>query len=150
MMKRRFLLTLNCFLLISLILTSCAGAPSLPIPNFIAPTETSPAPTSSTTSAPQQAFPPALVETSPPLNTVIGHFSPITFYFNQAMNKPSVEAAFSGLPDGIFTWNDEATLVFAPIKTYPSNSTLKITLANTIQSASGFGFKEPLELSYRV
>src|SRR5262245_22517017 len=120
MMKRRLLLPLNCFLLINLILTSCGGAPSLPIPNFIASTETSPAPTSSTTSAAQQAFPPALVETTPPLNTVIGHFSPITFHFNQVMNKPSAEAAFSGLPEGTFTWNDDATLVFTPTQPYQS------------------------------
>jgi len=38
MTKYRFLLTLNCFLLISLILSACAGAPTLPIPNFLAPT----------------------------------------------------------------------------------------------------------------
>ena len=146
-MKRRFLFPLNCFLLISLILTACAGAPSLPIPNFVAPTGTSPAPT---TAALQQAFPPALVETTPPFNTVIGHFSPITFHFNQAMNKPSVESAFSGLPEGTFTWNDDATLVFTPTQPYQSNTTLHVSLANTLQSATGFGIPEPIELSFTV
>src|SRR5688572_9784524 len=147
MMKRRFLFPLNCFLLISLILTSCAGAPSLPIPNFIAPTETSAAPT---TAALQQAVAPALVETTPPFNTVIGHFSPLTFHFNQAMNKASVESGFSGLPEGTFTWNDDETLVFTPTQPYQSNTTLNVSLANTLQSATGFGIPEPIELSFTV
>ena len=146
-MKRRFLPTLNCFLLIILLLSSCAGAPSIPIPNFIAPTDTSPAPTLSSV---QQAFPPALVETDPPLNTVIGQLSPITLYFNQAMNKQTVESAFSGLPAGAFTWKDESTLVFTPTQPFQSNSTEKITLANTIQSATGFGIAEPIEITFTV
>lgn len=149
-MKRRFLLILNCFLLIGLVLTSCAGAPTIPIPNFIAPTETSSAPTTSSAPVIQGAFPPALVETNPPLNTVVGHLSPITFYFNQAMNKQSVESAFSGLPEGTFTWNDEATLVFTPTQSYQSNTVLNLTLANTIQSSTGFGIPEPIEIPFTV
>ena len=130
---QRFLLTLNCLLLSSLILTACAGAPTIPLPDFIAP----PSPTSpATTTTQQQAFPPALVETYPPFNSALGHLSPIIFYFNQGMNKPSVEAAFSGLPAGIFTWNDDATAVFTPTAPYPPNSTLKVSIANSIQSAT--------------
>ncbi|HXF84980.1 MAG TPA: Ig-like domain-containing protein [Anaerolineales bacterium] len=142
MTKRRLFRALNGFLLASLFLASCAGAPTLP---FMSPTATPLAPT-----AVQQAFPPALIETDPPINSVIGHQSPLTFYFNQPMNKPSVESAFSGLPSGTFTWTDEATLVFTPSEPYPPNSTLTITLANTAQSATGFGFAEPLQLSFNV
>ena len=149
MTKRRFLLTLNCLILISLILTACAGAPTIPLPDFLAPTPTT---ASATTTVAQQqaAFPPALVETYPPFNSVLGHSSPIIFYFNQDMNKTSVESAFSGLPAGIFTWNDEATLVFTPTAAYPPNSKIKIAIANTIQSATGFGLTEPLEFSFAV
>jgi len=150
-MNRRFLLTLNCFLLISLILTACAGAPTIPLPKFIAPapTVTSPA-VATTTVAQQQAFPPALVEMNPPQNSVLGHLSPLAFYFNQNMNKASVESALSGLPAGTLTWTDEATLVFAPTTPYQPNSKLKISIANSIQSATGFGITEPIELSYTV
>ncbi len=66
------------------------------------------------------------------------------------MNKASVEAAISGLPVGIFTWNDEATLVFTPTAAYPPNSKLKVSIANSVQSATGFGLGEPLELSFTV
>jgi uncharacterized protein YfaS (alpha-2-macroglobulin family) len=66
------------------------------------------------------------------------------------MNKPSVESAFSGLPDGTFTWTDEATLVFAPTEPYQSDTKLNVTIANSIQSASGFGITEPIQLSFTV
>ena len=112
-MKSRFSLTLNCLLLISLILASCGGA-APQLPGFTAAT-----PTVESSTAAQQTSPPALIETDPPLNSVIGHQSPITFYFNQPMNKPSVESALSGLPEGTFTWSDEATLVFTPAQPYP-------------------------------
>src|SRR6185369_15492600 len=106
MMKRRLRLTLNWFILISLIITACGGkAPKIPIPQLIAPSATARVPTAAT---PQAAYPPTLVETDPPLNSAIGQLSPITFYFNQAMNKQSVESAFNGLPQGTFTWKDES------------------------------------------
>ena len=86
MTKFRFPLTLNCILLISLIVTSCSGIPN--IPNIIAPTLTPTAvPEAEISPVVQQAFPLTLIETDPPLNTVIGYLSPVTFYFNQGMNK---------------------------------------------------------------
>jgi hypothetical protein len=148
MTRIRFSLTLNCLLLISLILTSCGGgAPTLP--SFIAP---APTPTSTASATAQQlvSYPPALIETDPPLNTVIGHLNPITFYFNQAMNKASVESAIGGLPAGTFTWTDESTLVFSPSQPYTPDSKLDLVLADTLQSASGFGIPEPIQLSFSV
>ena len=138
-MKSRIVLPLNWLLLIALILTSCGGAPTVPVVS--APTATLRAVEGLSPTAVTQAFPPALVETDPPLNSVIGHQSPITFYFNQAMNKASVESALSGLPTGAFNWKDDATLVFTPTQAYQPNSSLKITIANSIQSATGFGIK---------
>lgn len=143
-MKHRFLPILNCLLLMTLVISSCSGAPK--IPGLISSTPTAPA---SLTAVPQ-VFPPALVETDPPLNTVIGHRSPITFFFNQPMNKPSVESALNGLPEGTFTWNDEATLVFTPIQPYQPDTKLNIEIANSIQSATGFGIQEPIQISFTV
>src|SRR6266540_1045948 len=134
--------TLNCFLLVALILTSCAG---VPVPGLVTPTPPVPTATSF-----QQTLPPALVETAPPLGSVLGHQSPITFYFNQAMNKSSVESALTGLPAGTFTWNDEATLVFTPTQPYQPNTTLNFSIASSLQSANGFGVTAPIELSFPV
>src|SRR6266540_3208116 len=144
-MKHRYFRSILCSIFIAAILSSCAGLP-IPIPGLATPTPVIPTPT-----AYQQALPPHLVETDPPLNTVIGQDSPITFYFNQAMNKSSVESAFGGLPQGTFTWNDEATLVFKPTQPYQVNSKLNLTIASSIQSANGFGLKDPIdELSFSV
>ncbi|HLO32984.1 MAG TPA: Ig-like domain-containing protein [Anaerolineales bacterium] len=141
-MKRRVALTLNCALLLALILTSCTG---LPIPILGTPTPAIPTPTSF-----QQSLPPALVETDPPLGSVIGHQSPITFYFNEPVNKSSAESALTGLPAGTFTWNDDATLVFTPTQPYQPNNTLNVSLASSLQSANGFGIPAPIELSFTV
>jgi hypothetical protein len=147
MKKNRFPLILNCLLLISLIVTSCSGIPD--ISELIAPTPTMTTEADASTAA-QQAYPAALVETDPPLNTVIGHQSPITFYFNQGMNKASVEAALNGLPEGTFTWSDEATLTFTPTQPYPPNTKFEIEIADSIQSASGFGTAGPIQISFTV
>jgi hypothetical protein len=142
-MKHRFFRSVISSIFILALLSACAGG--IPIPLLSTPTPAIPTPT-----AYQQALPPRLVETDPPLNTVIGHTSPITFYFNQAMNKSTVESAFAGLPDGTFTWKDEATLVYQPVQAYPPNSELKVTIASSIQTANGFGLQEPIELSFTV
>lgn len=140
MTKRRLAFTLNCFLLLSLILASCGGMPVLRTPT----------PVVSTVTPFQQTLPPALVETDPPLGSVIGHLSPITFYFNQAVNKSSAEAALTGLPAGTFTWNDEATLVFTPTEPYKADTALKFSIAGSLQSANGFGLAAPIDLSFTV
>src|SRR5215211_7120184 len=142
MTNRRVTFTLNGFLLMALLLTSCAGAPPI-----IRSTST---PAIPTPTAFQQSLPPALIETDPPLGSMIGHQSPITFYFNQAVNKSSAESALTGLPAGTFTWNDDATLLFTPTQAYQPNTALKFSLATSLQSANGFGLVEPMELSFTV
>ncbi|HSJ90291.1 MAG TPA: Ig-like domain-containing protein [Anaerolineales bacterium] len=143
-MKHRYLRSLLGSILILTLLNSCAGVP-IPMPGIATATPVLPTPT-----AYQQAVPPRLIETNPPLDTVIGQEAPITFYFNQAMNKPSVESALQGLPDGTFTWNDEATLVFNPTQPYPPDSKLDLTIASSIQSVTGFGVQDATNLSFRV
>src|SRR6266542_138569 len=133
-MKHRYFRSILCSIFIIAILSSCAG---LPLPSLATPTPVLPTPT-----AYQQALPPRLVETDPPLNSMIGQTSPITFYFNQAMNKSSVEASFTGLPEGTFIWNDEQTLVFKPTQPFQANSKLNLSIAGSIQSANGFGLKD--------
>ena len=143
MTKRRVVLTLHCVLLIVLLLTACTGTPVINISNTATPAI--PTPTSF-----QQSLPPALVETDPPLGSMIGHESPITFYFNQPVNRSSAEAALTGLPAGTFTWSDDATLVFTPTQPYPANTELTFSIANSLQSANGFGMIESVDLSFTV
>src|SRR5258706_335053 len=126
MTKRRFLLTLNCLLLINLILTACAGAPTIPIPNFIAPAT----PTSPATTTAQQAFPPALVETDPPLNSVLGHLSPITFYFKFVPSLP-----------GQGEWINTSTYFFYPQPAMAGGTEYAVSLSQSLKSATGVGFE---------
>jgi uncharacterized protein YfaS (alpha-2-macroglobulin family) len=144
MTKRRIALFINCTLLIALVITSCTGLP-VEIPILSTPTPAIPTPTSF-----QQSLPAALVETDPPPGSMIGHQSPITFYFNQPVHKASAESAFSGLPAGTFTWSDDSTLVFTPTDPYQPNSTLKFSITKSLQSANGFGLTAPVELSFPV
>ena len=133
-----------CILFITAILASCGG--SLPaLPGLATATPSIPTATSF-----QQSLPPALIESAPPAGSVIGHESPITFYFNQAMNKSSVETAFTGLPEGTFTWDDDETLVFQPTQAYPANSQLTFSIAPSIQSVNGFGMQNSVDLSFAV
>ncbi|MCC6299535.1 MAG: Ig-like domain-containing protein [Anaerolineales bacterium] len=138
--KTRFARTCNWFILVSLILASCSGLPGGATSTPIVPTPT----------FLQQSAPPAIVETDPPLDSVIGHLTPITFYFNQPMNQSTVEPAFSGLPPGSYLWKDESTLLFTPAQPYPPNSELNIVIGASIQSATGLGIAEPIELTFTV
>jgi uncharacterized protein YfaS (alpha-2-macroglobulin family) len=140
MTNRRVAVALNCFLLLALVLSACGSLPGLQTPTPAAPTATSF----------QQALPPALVETDPPLGSMLGHQSPITFYFNEAVNKPSAESALTGLPAGTFTWKDDATLLFTPTQPYQPNTTLDLSIAGSLQSANGFGIVAPIDLSFDV
>jgi uncharacterized protein YfaS (alpha-2-macroglobulin family) len=141
MTKSHAAIFLNVFLLLALILTSCSGAPVL------SSTSTPPAPTPTIF---QQPLPPALVQTDPPPGSVLGHHSPITFYFNQPVNKPTAESALSGLPEGTFTWNDDATLLYTPAESYSPDSTLRLSIANSLQSANGLSMVEPIDLAFPV
>lgn len=141
MIKSHAAILLNGFLLLALILTSCSGAPAR------SSTSTPPIPTPTTF---QQALPPALVQTDPPPGSVLGHQSPITFYFNQPVNKPTAESALSGLPEGTFTWDDDATLLYAPAESYSPDSILRFSIANSLQSANGLSMVEPVDLAFTV
>jgi alpha-2-macroglobulin len=141
-MRQRAFRSILCSIFIAVILASCTG---IPVPGLETPTPIAPTPTSY-----QQALPPNLVETMPLQNTSIGQLSPITFYFSEPMNKTSVESSLQGLPEGTFTWNDEATVVFNPTQPYSANSELPVTIASSIKSATGYGIQEPINLAFHV
>src|SRR5215212_10537404 len=59
---------------------------------------------------------PQVVETTPTRGEELPLSGEITFYFDQAMDKGSVEAAFKANPavKGTFEWPNESTAVFHP------------------------------------
>ena len=88
---------LKAFLWLPLLLVALSLACSLP--TIGEPTATPPAPTPTTSATPRptptpQPLPPAIVENDPPLGSELPLAGPITLYFNQPMDRASVEAAF--------------------------------------------------------
>jgi uncharacterized protein YfaS (alpha-2-macroglobulin family) len=102
------------------------------------------------TPEPRDDLPPALVEVTPLPNSVIALQQPISLYFNQPMDKPSVEAAvrFDPSISGRFTWEDDQTLTFTPDQTLISGSTLNLALDTSAQAVNRKNLQNPIEINY--
>ena len=100
----------------------------------------------------QPPLPPVLVEVDPPLGSDFPLQGPLTLYFNQPMDKPSVEIALTGQPalSGRFKWENDSTVVFEPDAPYPAGTDLEIIINTTALSSSGLFLPESVRLSYRV
>ncbi|MFH1447190.1 MAG: Ig-like domain-containing protein, partial [Chloroflexota bacterium] len=84
-------------------------------------------------------LPPTLIESTPIPGSEISLSGEITFTFNQAMNKASVEGAIQGFPalSGFFSWEDDTTVTFIPDRPFMSNSDLEITITVNAKAANG-------------
>ncbi|MGB2955349.1 MAG: Ig-like domain-containing protein [Anaerolineales bacterium] len=111
--------------------------------------ETTPTITPEPTFTPQP-LPPTIVETDPPLGSTINVGGPITLYFNQKMDKASVEDALSGDPElaGLLTWSDPATLIYTPDQPLPPNTTLVLQVDTTAKAANGLALTEPVQVNF--
>jgi len=106
-------------------------------------------PTPAPTNTPQP-LPPAIVETDPFPGSRISLGGSITFYFNQAMNKASVENAFTLnlSQDGTYTWLDQATMIYAPGIQFPPGSKILFSLDTSATAANGLTLDQKIELEY--
>jgi hypothetical protein len=97
-------------------------------------------------------LPPALVEASPLPGSEIPVGGGITLYFNQPMDKSSVEGALLGSPalNGSFVWLDDATLEFSPAQPFPADIPVTLSLAVTAKSAEGLAMDAPQEIGYQT
>jgi len=112
------------------------------------PTPTLPPPPTPTA----QPLPPALVEVNPPSGTDISLQGALTFYFNQPMDRGSVEGALGGYPElsGRLDWLDDATLTFEPDTAFPPGINLTVELDTTALAANGLALQDPVRLSYQT
>nr|MBC8496539.1 Ig-like domain-containing protein [Chloroflexota bacterium] len=137
-----------------LLLTLACGLPSAL--QSLAPGE-DPAPTPTITPTPQP-LPPALVETDPPPGSKLPLDASITLYFNQAMERASVEAALVGGYEseagavqsvgGSITWLDDATLIFTPDTQLPQSTELILEIAASARAANGLTMLDAVSFSY--
>lgn len=97
-----------------------------------------------------EPLPPALVEAVPPDGSQIGLIEPITLYFNQPMNRASVEGALNLQPPGKLTWADDSTLIFIPAQPYPPANEFSVYLGGSARARNGLNLSEPVSLTYRT
>ncbi len=95
-------------------------------------------------------LPPALVESVPLSGSELPLLGAITFYFNQAMDAASVEAALSANSalNGSYQWLDDSTVSFTPRAPWQPDSTVEITLDASLRSSGGLNALEPVTLTY--
>ena len=99
-----------------------------------------------------EALTPRIVETAPLAGQELTLDGPVTFYFDQAMDPASVEAAFSVSPDapGDLAWPDESTLVFTPSESYSRATEYTFTIGAGASSAQGVALEDIFTLSLQT
>lgn len=97
-----------------------------------------------------QLLPPTVVETEPPIGSQLGLQVALTIYFNQPMDRGSVESAWSTDPamTGTFVWADDATLTFMPSQPVEAGAGLTFSLSTEAHASNGIAFQEPVTLRY--
>jgi len=80
----------------------------------------------------------------------VGLSRPFTFYFNQPMEKDTVEAALSVDPkkSGEFVWLDEASFTFTPSGQWKPETDVTFTLGEGAKAKNGLTITEAQEFSY--
>ncbi len=108
--------------------------------------------TPSAPTATPQSLPPALLESDPPLGSLLPLDKPITLYFSQPMQRTSVEKALSGDPAliGNVSWSDDATLVLSPKASLIPDSDININIGVDAVAANGRALPEPIQLNFRT
>ncbi len=149
--RRRLTVVLSILLLASLACTLPAIGGAKPTPT------TPPQPTSAPSGGAekplrQEELPPALVETDPPAGSEIAPGAALTFFFNQAMQRATVEAALQGQPAlvGSFEWLDDATVRFTPGQPFPAGAQIEVLLTSAAKAVNGQALPEPVELRFQV
>lgn len=97
-------------------------------------------------------LPPAVVEIDPLPRSMWMPDSAPTFYFNQPMERTSVQAAFQSQPQvsGSFEWLDDSTLRFTPEQQPAPNTRLTLTINNTAKAANGLALAQPVQVMYQT
>lgn len=99
-----------------------------------------------------ESIPPVLSESDPSIGSLLSLDKPITLYFNQPMQRESVESAISGdaaLTSGI-SWSDDSTLVLSPQGSLAADSEINISISAEALAANGQTLREPISLNYHT
>lgn len=111
----------------------------------------SPTPLPEPTATPEP-LPPALVESDPPISAELPVNGPITLFFNQPMDRASVEAALTGQMQKqlTFTWVDDTTVIVYVSEELAPETALAFNLDTGIRSRQGLSLTQPISLNFQT
>lgn len=141
------------FVICAVLLFSLACA--LPFTATPTPTRWSPSPTPSVEPTPSPTplpLPPALVESDPPQTAELPLSGPITLYFNQGMDRASVETALRSQmqQELAFTWVDDSTVVVRLSAPLDPDAQVSLMVTDSMRSRQGKPLFQPVSLNYRT
>ena len=130
--------------------SACSLTDRITLPNSI--TSTPQVALATPTKVQTEVLPPEVVETVPLDGSQISLREEIVFYFNQPMDRASVESAIHVEPavPGNFSWMDDATIKFTPRESLEAGSSLNITFDAGAESVLGSALSESLSYSFNT
>ena len=125
---------------------------NLPVRNPSAAPTVPPADAAPTATAIARPLPAAVVETSPLPNGDLAADNAVTVYFNQPMERASVEGALRTEPTlaGRFEWPDDATMRFVPDQPLPPGTALTLSFEKTAAAENGLGIADPVSFQFQT
>lgn len=127
----------------------------LPFAGSPTPTRWSPSPTPSvepTATPTPQPLPPTLVESDPPQTAELPLEGPITLFFNQSMDRSSVETALRSQmqQELAFTWLDDSTVIVRLSAPLEPDTQVSLMVTDSMRSRQGKPLFQPVSLNYRT
>ena len=101
--------------------------------------------------ATQGPLPPAVVEVFPIPGSRLPLDGGVSFYFNQPMDRQSVEAAINGTPtlSGSFSWENDQTVKFSPAKDWLPDNEIIFTVSESVKAENGLLMQGDASFSYK-
>jgi hypothetical protein len=96
--------------------------------------------------------PPHIIDTIPFRGEELPVDGSVTFYFDQAMDQASVQAALKIVPgvQGTWTWSSDSVASFKPGASLARGTAYAFTLGSEARSKAGIAFREPFTLSLQT
>ena len=139
--------SLGLLVVMAMLLGLACSLPGKPTPE---PTATE-APTATATVKPAAPLPPAVIETSPLPQSVINAGDGLTIYFNQDMDRASVEAALDVQPvGGAVEWVNDATLRVVPTGNLEPATDITVTVGEGALAANRLALGTPVSFTYQT
>lgn len=130
-------------------LSRSEATPTMPAEPSQAQESTANAPVETIQATTPVNLPPALVEVNPQPGSTAAGAAPV-FYFNQPMERSSVEGAFQVQPpqNGQFEWLDDSAVRYIPDGEAVEG--LDVTITTGAQAANGLALSEPIQVHFQA